>query len=305
MTEKFDYVVVGAGALGSSAAYWLTRAGERSVLVLEQFEIGHNRGASEDHSRIIRHAYHSPVYTALTPAAYETWAQVEDESGLSLVTTTGGLDLAIAGTAGEAELDNYRNALDHARIGYDNLTADNVRDRWPQWQVGDDTVGMWQRDGGILDVRRACAVHLALARARGAVVRPHTAVHGIRSSDAGVMLATDAGEISAGYVVLCTASWLPDLLPDLGLTWNITLSQEQVCYFATSNLRDFAPDRFPMWIWHGEPLFYGFPVYGEVAVKAARDMTGRFVTQQTRSFEPDPAETTLVADFLRRRIPGA
>ncbi|MGI8695573.1 MAG: FAD-dependent oxidoreductase, partial [Mycobacteriales bacterium] len=42
-----------------------------------------------------------------------------------------------------------------------------------------------------------------------------------------------------------------------------------------------------------------------VAVKAARDMTGRFVTQQTRSFEPDPAETTLVADFLRRRIPGA
>jgi len=52
-------------------------------------------------------------------------------------------------------------------------------------------------------------------------------------------------------------------------------------------------------------VFYGFPVYGEVAVKAARGMTGRFVTQQTRSFEPDPAETDLVASFLRERLPGA
>jgi sarcosine oxidase len=60
-----------------------------------------------------------------------------------------------------------------------------------------------------------------------------------------------------------------------------------------------------MWIWHGDPLFYGFPVYGEVAVKAARDMSGRFVTQESRSYEPDPAETELIASFLRERLPGA
>jgi sarcosine oxidase len=105
--------------------------------------------------------------------------------------------------------------------------------------------------------------------------------------------------------VLCAASWLPELLGDLGLDWRITLSQEQVSYFATPNIRDFTPDRFPMWIWHREHLFYGFPVYGEVAVKAARDMTGRFVTQETRSFEPDPGETDLIASFLRERLPGA
>jgi sarcosine oxidase len=78
-----------------------------------------------------------------------------------------------------------------------------------------------------------------------------------------------------------------------------------VSYFATPNVRDFTPDRFPMWIWHGEHLFYGFPVYGEVAVKAARDMTGRFVTQETRSSEPDPRETEIIASFLRERLPGA
>jgi len=34
-------------------------------------------------------------------------------------------------------------------------------------------------------------------------------------------------------------------------------------------------------------------------------MTGRFVTQETRSFEPDPSETELIASFLRERLPGA
>jgi len=68
--RTYQHVVVGAGALGTAAAYWLARSGAGEVLVLEQFELGNERGASEDHSRIIRHSYHSPDYTALTPAAY-------------------------------------------------------------------------------------------------------------------------------------------------------------------------------------------------------------------------------------------
>ena len=111
MGRGHSHVVVGAGALGSATAYWLTRAGVSDVLVLEQYDLGHGRGASEDHSRIIRHAYHSSVYTALTQAAYDAWAEVEDETGLRLVLKTGGLDLAVAGTAGEAELGNYRRSL--------------------------------------------------------------------------------------------------------------------------------------------------------------------------------------------------
>ena len=59
MTRRFDVVVVGLGALGSAAAWALARAGAR-VLGLEQFELGHHRGASHDHARIIRRSYHTP-----------------------------------------------------------------------------------------------------------------------------------------------------------------------------------------------------------------------------------------------------
>src|SRR6188474_2304398 len=90
--REFDVVVVGLGGLGSGAAYWLARGGA-SVQGLEQFELGHDRGASEDHSRIIRLSYHTPAYVALATRAYEAWAAVEDEAGESLILETGGLDL--------------------------------------------------------------------------------------------------------------------------------------------------------------------------------------------------------------------
>ena len=42
--------------------------------------------------------------------------------------------------------------------------------RWPQFRVPGDHEALFQPDGGILDIRKAGAVHVALARARGATV---------------------------------------------------------------------------------------------------------------------------------------
>lgn len=308
MTETHDVVVIGAGALGAATAYRLVKAGAKDVVVLEQYDLGHTQGASEDHSRIIRHTYHSTDYTALTPAAYDTWAEVEEETGLQLVVRTGGLHLAVAGTDGEREVADYRASLEplaaHGITG-ESLDAAAIRDRWPQWRIPDEVIGLYQPDGGILDVRRATAAHIALARAGGVTFRSGTPVVDLASSPSHVTVVTPDGTIEAGSVILCAGSWAPELLGALGVHWPITLSQEQASYFATPNLRDFAPDRFPMWIWHSDPFFYGFPVYGEVAVKVARDLSGRFVTQQTRSFQPDPTETELVRRFLSEHLPGA
>ncbi len=300
----YDHIVVGVGALGSATAYRLACAGAGRVLAIEQFALGHGRGGSDDHSRIIRHAYHSAVYTALTHEMFRAWRDVEDESGLQLVTTTGGLDLARLGTPGELELHNYGATLP-ADVEREHLDADEVRRRWPQWQIDDDTVAVYQPDGGLLDIRRANGAHRALARARGVELLADTKVLALRHHPTHVEVVTSAGTFEAGSVILCTASWAADLLAPLGYDWRFTISQEQVSWFATPNVRDFLPDRFPMWIWHDEPLFYGFPIYGEVAVKVSRDVSGRWVTADTRSFDPEPSETEMFADFLRRRVPGA
>jgi sarcosine oxidase len=304
-TQTYSHIVVGGGALGTAAAYWLAKLGARDVLVLEQFELGNDRGASEDHSRIIRHSYHSPDYTALTPAAYETWAELEDETGLELVVRTGGLDLAALGTPGIAELENYRRSLRVAGLPWEDLDAADIRTRFPQWRIEDDVVAMYQQDTGLVDIRRASAAQVSRAREMGVTFLPGTEVTALSSAESHVTVSAAGETFAAERVIVCVASWLSRLAPCLDLGWELTLSEEQVTYFATPHVRAFTPDRFPVWIWHGEDLLYGFPVYGEVAVKVARDMRGAWTTVDERSYAIDPAEEDHLRRFLERRLPDA
>jgi monomeric sarcosine oxidase len=305
--RRHRVVVIGGGGIGSAAAYWLSRRSDRpgDVLCLEQWALGHPWGASEDHSRIIRLGYHSPVYTALTREAYAAWRTVEAESGLPLIQTTGMVNLAVAGSEGAGILDAYTVAMGERDIPFERLGAHGVMERWPQFRLPEHVEALHQPDGGILDIRRASAVHVALARARGATVQGNAAVTRIRSVREGVELETEAGTIHAERVVLCAGAWTAGLLAQLGAQWPIRLTQEQVTYYATPHLRDFAPDRFPVWLWHGEREYYGFPVYGEVAVKAAEDLGGPEVDLERRSWEPDPERVRRVAAFLDEILPGA
>ncbi|HEY7827093.1 MAG TPA: FAD-dependent oxidoreductase, partial [Candidatus Limnocylindrales bacterium] len=87
LRRDYAAAVVGLGGIGSGAAYWLSRQLGGDVLGLEQFELGHANGASQDHSRIIRLSYHRPDYVRLARRAYETWDLLQAESGVQVVTT--------------------------------------------------------------------------------------------------------------------------------------------------------------------------------------------------------------------------
>src|SRR4029453_5876159 len=119
MRTEWDAMGVGRGGIGSGAAYWLSRRLGDRVLGLEQFELGHENGASQDHSRIIRLSYHRPDYVRLAKRAYATWAEGEGASGATIVTTTGGLDVAPREAA--IPLGDYMTAMDAESVPYEHL----------------------------------------------------------------------------------------------------------------------------------------------------------------------------------------
>ncbi len=306
MKTAYEYIVLGCGGLGSGALYWLARVAGREVLGLEQFELGHHRGGSQDHSRIIRLSYHSPDYTALAPHTYTCWAEVEAESGVQLVVKTGGLDVGPRGQQAAKALENYAAAMTRHGIPFEDLSAEEAMRRWPQWHLEPQHGVLYQKDSGLVDAKKGNAVHVALARARGATVLDHTPVRRIRPVGDTVELDTDAGTFACRRLVICGGSWTDRLLRPLGVELRLTVTQEQVTYYATPNLRDFAPDRFPIWIWHGvDESYYGFPVYGEVATKAGQDVGGRVVTPDTRTFDVDQAAFDRLHRFLAARLPGS
>ncbi|MGH9187612.1 MAG: FAD-dependent oxidoreductase, partial [Acidimicrobiales bacterium] len=88
---RADVVVVGAGVAGSATAWWLARRGH-DVVLLEQFEQGHDRGSSHGATRIFRLAYPDARYVAMAQLALPLWRELEDDSGRPLVDQTGAVD---------------------------------------------------------------------------------------------------------------------------------------------------------------------------------------------------------------------
>ncbi len=309
MNTNHPIVVVGCGGLGSAACYWLAREAGSAVLGLEQFPLGHHRGASQDHSRIIRLAQHQDAYAALAPHAYAAWNEVQAASGVQLLVRTGGLvieDVAErAGTdTGTRNVEGYVDVMRRHGVAFELLEADEITARWPQFRLAGGEQGIYQAESGIVDAAKANATHIALARAAGATILDRTPVLALRPHGGRIEVVTADETYLAERVVLAADAWTNTLLSDLGTTLPLRVTQEQVTYYATPNLLDFSPGRFPVFMWHGRHNYYGFPVYGEVATKLGQHNGGSETTADTRTFDPDPIREDRQRDFLATHLPG-
>lgn len=309
MENNYTAIVIGLGGLGSAALYRLSKELGPSVLGIEQFKLGHSNGASQDHSRIIRLAQHQSQYAALAPHAYTAWDEVEEESGVKILTKTGGLVMEDPEgrdqeKVGTRNIDGYVAAFEEFGFDYELLDADTLMERWPQFHLKGSERAIHQEESGIVDAGKANAVHVALARSNGARVLEETPVRAIHPHGEGVEVVTDHGSYHADRVIVTADAWTNEVLKETGHHLPLTVTQEQVTYYATPNLREFSPERFPVFMWHGADNFYGFPVYGEVATKLGEHMGGHEVTAETRDFEPDPVRRERYREFLGEYIPG-
>jgi sarcosine oxidase len=307
--QRVDAVVVGLGGLGSATAWQLARRGAR-VVGLEQFELGHVRGASHDTSRILRRSYHTPAYVRLANEAYRDWALVEAASSESLVTLTGGLDLFPPGAAIPAA--DYVTSMRAEGVVFEELDRGQVASRWPALRLPDGTSALHQPDTGIVPAGRSTRVMQRLAREAGATLVERAPVTGLEALGDGTVSVTTSGPVAEVYVadrvVLTADAWTNGLLAHLGCSLPLTVTREQVTYFAPAEPSRFGVEGLPVWIWMDDPSFYGFPTYGEGGngslVKAGQDCGGAVTTAEGRSFEPDPDALDRLTGFAAALLPG-
>jgi sarcosine oxidase len=299
----FRVGVIGMGGIGSAAAYWASLRLDEPVLGIEQFELGHDRGGSEDHSRIIRLSYHTPRYVELAKSAYRAWEQVEAESGQQLILRTGGLDLAPEGAA--IGLDDYRSSMTSAGVPYEELDAGEVMRRWPQWRLPDDVTALFQERSGIAMASRANAAHRTMATEHGASIVAGTRVESIREVGGEVEVVESGTAHRVSSLVIAAGAWTNRMLAHLDVQLPLEVTLEQVVYVEPEDPAAFDPKRFPIFIWMDVPSFYGFPVFGEPAVKLSWDRCEIVTDPETRSFEPRSDVTDAVLGFAGRHLPSA
>jgi sarcosine oxidase len=314
--ERFDHVVVGGGVIGAATARALARRGDgASVLLVEQFGRGHDRGSSHGASRIFRRGYIADDWVALTGDAITAWQELEAETGRTLLDFTGALD-----HGDPAVLDEIQAALGRAGVAHERLTPDEAAARWPGLRP--DTSVLFHAQAG--RVRSADAVEALLdsAAAAGAELRFHTSVAAVETAggetqgDDVVLRLEGAGGASStvvsASVVLAVGSWAQHLAGDLVRRGGaalppVTVTQEEPAHFAT----ELPDDVWPSFVHYPtDPALrarvstiYGLLTPGE-GVKVGTHGTGREVHPDARIATPGAEGQAVLRDYVAEWVPG-
>ena len=205
MSETYDVIIVGLGAMGSAAACELAQRGLK-VLGIDQFTPPHSLGSSHGETRIIREAYFEhPAYVPLVQRAYERWAELEGETGEQLFLQTGGL---LIGPAEGVPISGSIEAAKTHQLPFEKLTADGIRNRFPLFCPDDGMIGVYEPRAGGLFVERCIEAHLRLAREAGAELKFEEQVIDWSAEGEGVEVESGNGRYRSGRLILSTGSWM-------------------------------------------------------------------------------------------------
>jgi len=260
--------------MGAAAAWQLARRGAE-VVVHEQFELEHARGSSHGRSRIVRLSYPDPSWVRLAEEARGGWAELEAETGRTLLELHGLVEVASSPEVTSAA----------------GLTAEGVEHRFLSPEearalgivIPDGWVALHEPSGGIARADLALAAFLDAARVRGARVQERSPVDDLDALDADV-------------VVVTAGAWIGRFFPDLPLK----VTRESVAFF-----RYDAPP-LPSVVELDERSAHAFfalhdPVHG---LKAGAHHAG-VEAYPAAVADPDPALVARIAAWVSERLPLA
>ncbi|HTU18848.1 MAG TPA: N-methyl-L-tryptophan oxidase [Gemmataceae bacterium] len=301
MTQHtFDVIVIGVGGMGSAAACELARRGRR-VLALEQFALGHDRGSSHGHTRIIRKAYHEhPDYVPLVCRAFERWYDLEQRQGIHLLTACPCLSI---GPVESEMIAGVRASAEQHHLPVEPLSAADLRRRFPAFRFDDNHVGVLERSAGFLYVEDCVQAHACEAVRLGATIHDNEPVVSWQANEREAIVQTTAERYTAARLVLTAGPWAGQLLASHGAF--LRVMRQVVQWFGTRDDSLFRRDVFPLYIADTpQGHFYGFPVLNANGAKMARHYGAPELTAPSeieRSIKPEDEETARA--FLREHLP--
>lgn len=299
--KVFDVAVLGVGGIGSAACYHLAQAGLR-VLGIEQFSIPHARGSSHGITRILRQGLHeNEVYVPLVRRGLELWRDLEKTSSTRLFYQTGSLDI------GPAESSIVTQSLNSCRrwdIPHEELTAVDLRRRYPVLKLDDEMVGIHQPGSGFVLAEASITAHVNAAFACGAEIHGHEKMTRWDANQSGYTLETTHDRYEVGQVVFTLGAWVQKVV---GRTIRVRPERAVLGWFQPrANAALFGS--LPVWIIDSPQAghFYGLPIFGIPGFKLGRlSVNLEEVDPDSPLAEPDSRDEKDLRQFLEKHFPDA
>lgn len=302
MTERYDVIVTGLGAIGSAAAYHLASRGMR-VLGIDAYRPPHTYGSHHGESRIIRKAYYEhPAYVPLLERAFAAWTELAERSRTRLLLKTGGL---MIGTEGGELVPGVLASVRAHNLAHERLSSSEAMAQYPLFRIDPSMIAVREDDAGVLFPEICIRVLLDGAAAARADLLFSEPVVDWASTPTGVHVATARGSYAARALVLAAGTGMRDLVSELRS--DLRIERQVVAHFEPVGGRElFAPDRFPIFCMeeaHGA-FYYGFPDLGN-GTKFGRHHDGAIDGDERDEGAVTETDIADLRRFFARRIPRA
>jgi glycine/D-amino acid oxidase-like deaminating enzyme len=280
----------------------LLRRGAR-VTLIDSWGPGNSRASSGGETRVIRGVYGSNrTYVELASRAFVLWREHEQAVGQRLYTETGALWLVAS--QDDALERSSMPLLREAGLPFRELSAAEAAKRYPQIAFDGIRWALLELRAGFLLARRACETVVDTFRAEGGTYVQAPAGLGARKGAGLGSLTVEGREaIEADTFVFACGPWLGQVFPDvLGST--IRATRQEVYFFGAPPGERFGESQMPVWIEHGERLFYGIPGNQHRGFKVADDTRGAVVDPTTMERLASAEGLAAARALLTRRFPG-
>ena len=256
--------------MGSATLYQLAKRGV-DVVGIDRFSPPHALGSTHGDTRITRQAIgEGMAYVPLVLRSHELWREIEAETGTDVFTACGGLVLtAGSSTAGHHGIEEFFASTVAAARTYDIeheiLDFEELRTRFPQFNVTEAQSGYYEPGAGFVRPEIAVAAQLELATRHGARIQRMERVSSIEPSNNEVTVRSDRAVYGADQVVMTAGPWISSLARCDDITSSCTVYPQALHWFdASASYPTLTPDRMPVFIWGevgsgGRDVFYGFP----------------------------------------------
>lgn len=309
-----DTAVLGLGAMGSAAFYQLAQRGV-NVIGIDRYDPPHALGSTHGESRITRQAIgEGMAYVPLVLRSHAIWRELEASTSTSLLHEVGCLiisreDDAVDRPGRTGFIRRTRAAAERYGIAHEILSAEAIRERFPQFGVSDDEIGYFEPGAGYVEPERCVSAQLKRGEELGGNVLRNTQVLGIERDADGITLHTEGGEIRAQKLILAAGGGAASLL-DERFAPILRPTRQTMHWF------DIDPDWAATWadspcfIWpHGDSaddFFYGFPEIGGLgAIKIADENYGATIDpDQMDRVVPEEYSAAKFKRHLAPRING-
>ena len=295
-----DVVIVGAGSVGSMAAWQLAECGLR-VIAVDRFTVPGPFSAYAGESRVFRMVYaEGGQYTPLLQRARDLWRELEAASGNELLTVTGVV------TVMDHDHPDHAALLRAGRergLAFEVVTGAEARRRLPEHLIGDGDVALFDPEGGFVRSERAVFSAVDQAQRRGASFLGDRRVRALQRDGDRWVVRTDQEDLRAPRVLVATGTGAGPVCAALGT--HLAVRPQVLTWFPIADRDLAARGSGQVFIRRSrDAQFYGFPSSDGWTMKVAASVYLDEVASMARPVAWDPRHLDTVQAWVRTYLPA-